>query len=53
MDLVDLGAVCSFDKINLHWLRRAESGTIQISDDAKTWRTISDLPKEFQSIKMK
>jgi hypothetical protein len=42
---VDLGAVCSFNKINLFWLRRAESGSILISNDAKTWKTISDLPK--------
>jgi hypothetical protein len=44
---VDLGAVCSFDKINLYWLRRAESGTIQVSDDAKTWKTVSSLPKNL------
>jgi hypothetical protein len=42
---VDLGTVCSFDKINLFWLQRAESGSIQISDDAKLWKTISVLPK--------
>ena len=42
---VDLGAVSSFDKINLYWLRRAELGSILISDDAKNWETISELPK--------
>lgn len=41
---VDLGTICSFDKINLYWLERADLGSIQISNDAKTWKTISDLP---------
>lgn len=41
---VDLGVNCSFDKINLYWLKKGESGSIQISDDAKNWKTISDLP---------
>lgn len=42
---IDLGNVCTFDKINLCWLQRAESGTILISDDAKNWKAISALPK--------
>jgi hypothetical protein len=41
---IDLGSVCSFDKVDLYWLKRAESSSIQISDDAKTWKTISALP---------
>jgi beta-galactosidase/beta-glucuronidase len=40
---VDLGANCSFDQINLHWIRRAASGSIQISEDAATWNDILDL----------
>ena len=46
---VDLGNICSFDKINLYWLQRAESGAIQISDDAKSWKTVSVLPKSILS----
>lgn len=41
---VDLGAICTFDRINLYWLKRAESGSVQISNDAKSWKTISILP---------
>ncbi len=41
---VDLGAICSFDQIFLYWLKRAESGSIQVSNDAKSWKTISALP---------
>jgi hypothetical protein len=37
---VDLGAVCTFDRIALAWIRRAAEGAIQVSDDAATWRTL-------------
>ena len=37
---VDLGARCSFDRIALHWIARAAEGSIQVSDDAHTWRTL-------------
>ncbi|SPE25758.1 Beta-mannosidase [Candidatus Sulfopaludibacter sp. SbA3] len=40
---VDLGAACTFDRVVLHWIRRAAEGSIQVSDDAKTWRTLQDL----------
>jgi len=41
---IDLGNICSFDKINLYWLKRAESGSVLISNDAKEWKKISRLP---------
>lgn len=42
---VDFGAVSLFDKINLFWLKGSESGSIQISNDAKNWETICELSK--------
>lgn len=41
---VDLGAPAKFDKIVLNWLNKPAKGEFQISDDAKTWRTIAQLP---------
>jgi hypothetical protein len=40
---VDLGAACTFDRITLHWIHRAEEGALQVSDDAQNWRTIQAL----------
>ena len=41
---VDLGAACSFDRVNLSWLRRAAEGSLQTSDDAANWKTLQPLP---------
>jgi len=41
---VDLGAKCSFDKVALSWIRKASQGSIQISDDAQSWKTVAPLP---------
>jgi hypothetical protein len=41
---VDLGADCTFDRVALYWVERAAEGAIQISEDARTWRTIQALP---------
>ncbi|GHT53113.1 hypothetical protein AGMMS49982_15210 [Bacteroidia bacterium] len=41
---VDLGASATFDKINLHWVNKATAGSIQTSDDAKTWTNVVALP---------
>lgn len=43
---VDLGAVCSFDRVVLHWIDRADAGKIQMSDDASVWRDIIALSAE-------
>ncbi|MDR2496740.1 MAG: discoidin domain-containing protein [Tannerellaceae bacterium] len=40
---VDLGAPAGIDKIKLHWLNRAHSGSIQTSADAKTWTEAAQL----------
>ena len=40
---VDLGAACTFDRVVLRWIRRAAEGSVQASDDAKTWHTLETL----------
>ena len=37
---VDLGAGCEFDRVKLYWIARAAQGSIQVSDDAKSWRDL-------------
>jgi len=41
---VDLGAECRFDRVVLHWIRRASEGSLQVSKDASTWETLKALP---------
>lgn len=41
---VDLGARSEFDKVILHWINKAVRGKVQISDDAKQWNDVADLP---------
>jgi hypothetical protein len=41
---VDLGAGCEFDRVKLYWIARAAEGVVQVSDDAKTWRDLQQLP---------
>jgi hypothetical protein len=41
---VDLGAVCTFDRVTLHWVQRPAEGALQVSDDAQTWRVVQPLP---------
>ena len=40
---VDLGAVCTFDRVVLHWIQRAAEGSIRVSDDGERWRTLLPL----------
>jgi Exo-beta-D-glucosaminidase Ig-fold domain/Glycosyl hydrolases family 2/F5/8 type C domain/Glycosyl hydrolases family 2, sugar binding domain len=40
---VDLGAVCSFDRVLLSWVKRAAEGSIQVSDDGVKWQTLQAL----------
>lgn len=47
---VDLGARCTFDRVALHWISRAAEGSIQVSDDAQTWRDVQLLPASTTSI---
>ncbi len=44
---VDLGAVCTFDRVVLTWGARAAEGAIQVSDDAKNWQTVQSLPSSM------
>ncbi|HEY1206337.1 MAG: discoidin domain-containing protein [Bryobacteraceae bacterium] len=41
---VDLGAPCEFDRVALYWIRRAAEGSIEVSDDAASWRAVQALP---------
>ena len=42
---VDLGAVCTFDRVALYWIRRPADAAIQVSDDAAAWKTVQALPE--------
>ena len=42
---VDLGISSNFDSVKLFWVNKATKGSIQISDDAKSWVDISSLPE--------
>ncbi len=41
---VDLGARCEFDRVVLYWIARAAEGSLQVSDDAQSWRDFRSLP---------
>jgi hypothetical protein len=41
---VDLGARCEFDRVVLSWIARAAEGSLQVSDDAQSWRDVQPLP---------
>jgi hypothetical protein len=41
---VDLGGVCTFDRVVLHWIAGPAAGSLQVSDDASVWRTLRALP---------
>ncbi len=43
---VDLGARCVFDRVKLYWISRAVEGSIQVSDDAESWRDLHAFPQE-------
>jgi Glycosyl hydrolase 2 galactose-binding domain-like/Exo-beta-D-glucosaminidase Ig-fold domain/Glycosyl hydrolases family 2/F5/8 type C domain len=41
---VDLGRHSEFDRVTLHWIAKAAEGSVQVSDDAESWRDIQSLP---------
>ncbi|HEY3440874.1 MAG TPA: discoidin domain-containing protein [Paludibaculum sp.] len=45
---VDLGAECTIDRVALSWIRRAAEGTLEISSDNKTWRSVGPLADEMR-----
>jgi hypothetical protein len=47
---VDLGAVCTFDRVTLHWIARAAAGSLQTSNDGETWHTFHSLPASAGNI---
>ncbi len=49
---VDLGAVCTFDRFNLSWLRGPASGTIQVADEIGSWTDIHDLSQDTHDIEL-
>ena len=42
---VDLGAKKKFSEVRLHWIHKADNGCIEVSDDAKSWKKVADLPQ--------
>ena len=42
---IDLGSKSKFREIRLHWIHKAEKGCVEISDDARSWKKIVDLPQ--------
>ena len=42
---VDLGSLSSFDQVKLHWIAKAASGSIQVSDDGAGWTDLAMLPE--------
>lgn len=40
---LDLGALCSFDKINIHWLNPAGEFSIESSPDDSSWEEIKNI----------
>jgi hypothetical protein len=47
---VDLGSESTFDHIKLHWINKAIQGSIQVSDDAKSWNELAALPGGQQQL---
>ena len=43
---VDLGARCEFDHVKLYWIARAAEGSIQVSNDAESWRDVHTFAEE-------
>ena len=42
--MVDLGASSVIDSIALHWINKAASGSVEISEDRKNWTAVAPLP---------
>lgn len=41
---VDLGEKKRFSEIRLHWIHKAGSGIVEVSDDNRNWKKCADLP---------
>ncbi|MGI6243941.1 MAG: glycosyl hydrolase 2 galactose-binding domain-containing protein [Prevotella sp.] len=42
---IDLGKEVSFDRVNIHWLERAEKAVLQVSADDRTWKNVTTLSR--------
>lgn len=40
---VDLGAICSFDRVKLSWIQRPSQAVLESSDDAESWHDLKTL----------
>jgi hypothetical protein len=47
---VDLGSASSFDRIKLFWINKAESGSVQVSNDNENWKDVAALPGSASKI---
>ena len=45
---VDLGTSCEFDRVTLHWIRRAAQGSLQVSDDAVNWKILQPIADDMK-----
>ncbi len=45
---VDLGAACTFDRVALSWIRPAAEGSLQVSDDTVSWKTLRPLADDMR-----
>jgi hypothetical protein len=46
----DLGSVSKFDHVKLYWINKAIGGSIQVSEDAKVWTDLIELPGGNQKV---
>ncbi len=42
---IDFGSKRKFNGIRMHWIHKPESGYVEISDDARNWKRIAQLPQ--------
>ena len=43
---VDLGVICSFDEVRLHWLNAPAHGVLQVSRDSSSWKDVVAFGEE-------
>ena len=41
---IDLGSRSTFDLVRLHWINKATVGKVEVSNDAKSWKSVAALP---------
>lgn len=47
---VDLGVASRIERVLLTWIRRAAQGSLQVSSDGRSWKTVQPLPAAGDSI---